>query len=149
LWWLCWRADPGREQCDVLTMGVAVCLLNWVFEKLFVHFSWLFFCFRFKAGASGGCVGNMEEGGNDGDNLTNNLFLQVLRSKFQNVWNKAEEDLLFICVPAAGSFAGVVDITREVVESHVMREKLFVGRFETLNGREVKLEGYSCLEFVF
>jgi hypothetical protein len=64
----------------------------------------------------------MEEPGGDSDNLANNLFLRVLRAKYRDVWAKAEDELLFVCVPAAGSFAFPGNtITREVVESHIMR----------------------------
>jgi hypothetical protein len=81
--------------------------------------------------------------GAEGDNLSNSLFLRVLRSKFKDVWLRAEAELLFVCVPAPGCFDFPGHgITREVAESHVLREsKMFVGRYEALNGRQVTMEG--------
>ncbi len=83
------------------------------------------------------------DGSNDGDNISNNLFLRVMRTKYKDVWVRAEEELLFVCVPAPGSFdfPGTA-ITREVAESHVLRaSKMFVGTYESLNGRGVTLDG--------
>lgn len=36
----------------------------------------------------------MEEDGEE--NLAQNMFLRVLRTKFKDIWSKAEEELLFM-----------------------------------------------------
>ena len=33
------------------------------------------------------------------ENLANSMFLRVMRSKYPSAWRRAEEELLFICVP--------------------------------------------------
>lgn len=45
-------------------------------------------------------------------------------------------------MPKSESFSSGADVTREVAECHIFREsKMFVGQFETLNGRTVVVEG--------
>ena len=33
------------------------------------------------------------------EHLANNLFLRAMRTKFKDIWSKAEESLMFVCVP--------------------------------------------------